>query len=213
VEYLRAFRALIYEILEADAERRFVFVTGGGAPARVWQAAFREIAGRDGGAEADASADWIGVAATRLNAELVRALFARDCPQPVVIDPTAVEMFAGRIMVAAGWKPGFSSDNDAVLLAERFAAPLVINLSNVEKVYTADPRTDPNAKPLDKVSWDDFLKITGTEWKPGLNVPFDPVASARAKAAGITVICAKGTDIDNLRCILTGKPFTGTTIS
>jgi uridylate kinase len=175
----------------------------------VWQKAYRDIAGNAAG---DAAADWIGVAATRLNAELVKSLFVKDCLLPVVIDPTSVDVFAGRVMVAAGWKPGFSSDNDAVLLAERFAAPLVINLSNIEKVYTADPKIDPAARPVDAISWDDFLAITGTEWVPGKNVPFDPVASRRAQAAGIRVICAKGADLDNLRAILTGRPFTGTTI-
>jgi uridylate kinase len=199
----------VYEIRDADTERRFLFGTGGGSPARVWQKAYRDIAGPEA---QDSEADWIGVATTRLNAELVKALFAKDCPQPVVINPTEVEVFAGRIMVAAGWKPGFSSDNDAVLLAERFSAPLVINLSNIEKVYTGDPKKDPTAKPIDTISWDDFLKITGEEWKPGLNVPFDPVASKRAKLAGIKVICAKGTDLPNLKNILLGKSFIGTTI-
>jgi uridylate kinase len=46
--------------------------------------------------------------ATRLNAQLVKAVFADLCPTDVVYDPTAAEVFAGRVMVAAGWKPGFS---------------------------------------------------------------------------------------------------------
>ena len=107
----------------------------------------------------------------------------------------------------------FSTDNDAVLLAERFNAPTVINLSNIAKVYTDDPRTNPEAKPIDTISWADFRAIVGDEWVPGKNVPFDPIASLHAQIAGISVICAAGRDIENLRNILDGKPFTGTTIN
>ena len=116
-------------------------------------------------------------------------------------------------MVASGWKPGFSSDNDAVLLAEKFGADTVVNLSNIEKVYTDDPRKNPDAKPLDEISWADFRKMVGDEWVPGKNVPFDPVASKKAAELGLTVICSAGKNIDNTKNILDGAPYVGTTIA
>ncbi|MDR1787421.1 MAG: UMP kinase [Treponema sp.] len=206
--FLGDFRALIDEALRADAGRRFIFVTGGGGPARAWQGAYRAVCG--GGT--DAEADWIGVMATRLNAQLVRAVFSEWCPDPVVTDPTGPLSFEGRVLVAAGWKPGFSSDNDAVLLALRFGADTVINLSNIAQVYTADPRVDPNARPLSAISWPDFRRLVGSEWAPGKNTPFDPVASKAASEAGLRVICAAGKDLPNLRGILEGRPFVGTVI-
>jgi uridylate kinase len=118
----------------------------------------------------------------------------------------------GRVLVAAGWKPGFSSDNDAVLLAERFGAGLVINLSNIKQVYTDDPQKNPEAKPIDSISWPDFRVLVGDEWKPGKNVPFDPVASRHAAELGLKVICAAGRDLENLGKILRGESFLGTTI-
>ncbi|MBQ6566388.1 MAG: UMP kinase, partial [Treponema sp.] len=130
----------------------------------------------------------------------------------IVIDPTKVTDFTDRILVAAGWKPGFSSDNDAVLLAERFNASTVVNLSNIEKVYTDDPRKNPDAKPLDTISWADFRKMVGDEWVPGKNCPFDPIASKKAESLGLTVICASGHDIKNIRAILDGGKYVGTTI-
>jgi len=116
------------------------------------------------------------------------------------------------VLVAAGWKPGFSSDYDAVLLAERFGSKTVVNLSNIEKVYTADPRVDPAARPLDSVSWEDFRAMVGDEWVPGKNVPFDPIASRHAHENGIKVVCAAGRDLENLRRILDGGDFVGTLI-
>lgn len=207
-EFLTSFVSLVRTWLAEDNSRKLILVIGGGGPARSYQKAYRAVA-KD---VSDDQADWIGIMATRLNAQLLKAIFADICPADVVYDPTKVDVFTGRIIVAAGWKPGFSTDNDAVLLAERFNASTVINLSNIAKVYTDDPRTNPEAKPIDTISWEDFRNIVGDEWVPGKNVPFDPVASLHAQKAGLTVICAAGRDIENLRAILDGKPFTGTTI-
>ena len=211
-QFLKDFAELVGGLLREDADRRFVFVVGGGGPARAWQAAYREVAANLGSGVCDDEADWIGVMATRLNAQLVRAVLAEWCPQDVVTDPTVAEPIAGRVLVAAGWKPGFSSDYDAVLLAERFGAKTVVNLSNIERVYTADPRKDPGAQPLDRVSWADFRAMVGEEWVPGKNVPFDPIASRHAHETGIRVICAAGRNIGNFRKIIAGGEFVGTVI-
>lgn len=208
-EFLASFATLVRSWLAEDNSRKMILVVGGGGPARSYQKAFRAICPDS----PDDQADWIGIMATRLNAQLLKAVFADICPGDVVYDPTRVDVFTGRIIVAAGWKPGFSTDNDAVLLAERFSASTVINLSNIAKVYTDDPRTNPDAKPIDSISWADFRKIVGDEWVPGKNVPFDPVASLHAQKSGISVICAAGRDIENLRNILDGKAFTGTLIN
>lgn len=213
--FLSAFIALAREHLAADPERRLIVVVGGGGPARSWQRAYRDarVARESGGPGEDHDAqDWIGIMATRLNAQLVKALFGPLCPQDVVTDPTSLSIFMGRVLVAAGWKPGFSTDFDAVLLAERFGARRVLNLSNIAKVYTDDPRTNPAATPIDAVSWANFRAIVGDEWSPGKNVPFDPVATRKAAELGLTVICAAGRDLDNLRRILEGESFVGTTI-
>ena len=209
-KFLADFAGLVGSLLEEDAARRFVFVVGGGGPARAWQNAYREVASSLG--FVDDEADWIGVMATRLNAQLVKAVMAEWCPQDVVTDPTVAQPIAGRVLVAAGWKPGFSSDYDAVLLAERFGADTVVNLSNIEKVYTADPRKDPDARPVDAISWPDFRAMVGEEWVPGKNVPFDPIASRHAHENGIRVICAAGRDLENLRKIIAGGEFVGTVI-
>jgi uridylate kinase len=207
--FLSSFIALVREHLSADPERRLILVVGGGGPARAWQRAYREA----GGATEDHDAqDWIGIMATRLNAQLVKALLGPLCPQDLTTDPTSLSIFMGRVLVAAGWKPGFSTDYDAVLLAERFGASRILNLSNIAKVYSADPRLDPAAKPLDAVSWADFQAIVGTEWSPGKNLPFDPVATRKAAELRLSVVCAAGRDLENLRRMLEGESFTGTLI-
>jgi uridylate kinase len=207
--FLSAFISVVREHLAVDPERRLILVVGGGGPARAWQRAFRESGGP---AEDTDAQDWIGIMATRLNAQLVKALLGALCPQGVVTDPTSLTIFMGRVLVAAGWKPGFSTDFDAVLLAERFGADRVVNLSNIAKVYTDDPRTNPEAKPIDALTWAEFRAIVGDEWIPGKNVPFDPVATRKAADLGLSVSCVAGRDLGNLRRVLEGASFVGTTI-
>lgn len=229
ISFLTSFCAMVRLWLAKDTERRLILVVGGGAPARTYQKAYYDICSiienttakmeNDSCCENACStkysaieADWIGITATRLNAQLLRAIFADLCQNEVVCDPTLPFEFKGSILVAAGWKPGFSTDTDAVYLAQRFGAKTIVNLSNIEKVYTDDPRTNPQAKPIDSISWAEFRKMVGDEWTPGKNCPFDPIASKKAEDAGIRVICANGKDINNTQAILDEKEFTGTLI-
>lgn len=207
--FLSDFRDMIVSYLSGNAEAKLIFVAGGGAPARVYQDALRHI---DPEAPAELQ-DWLGIRATHLNGMLLRAVFSRYVSDELVTDPTAEGIaFGGRILVAGGWKPGFSTDTDAVYLARRFGGRTVINLSNIKKVYTDDPRKNPDATPIDRISWPEFRKIVGYEWNPGLNAPFDPIASGIAEENGMTVIAADGRNIENTRAILEGKPFEGTVI-
>jgi uridylate kinase len=207
--FLKGFTACIREYLNTYSDAQLVLVTGGGAPARTYQQAYREIVPSAEGDEQD----WIGIAATRLNARLLKAIFHDFCTQDVVTNPYDVKTVEERVLIAAGWKPGFSTDFDAVVLAERLGAPVVINLSNIAKVYSDDPKTNPDAKPIDSISWEEFQSIVGEEWVPGKNAPFDPVATKRAKELDLTVIVAAGKNLDNFRAILFGETqFEGTVI-
>ncbi len=223
VKFLSDFSKMITDYLTSNPETRLIFVAGGGAPARLYQNAYKAVAatfdekqknlcGLENEDSLNQACDWIGITATRLNAQLLKTVFGPLCQQELVIDPTKVCDFTGRILVAAGWKPGFSTDNDAVLLAERFNADTVLNLSNIEKVYTDDPKKNPDAKPIDNISWSDFRAMVGDEWVPGKNCPFDPIASKKAQELGLTVICASGKNIENIRAILDAKDYEGTTI-
>lgn len=210
-KFIGDFVAMINEWLLGDEARKIIIVTGGGAPARHYQAAYRIICDKTSD---DNNADWIGIMATRLNAQLLKACFGAMCKMDVVTNPMdeSTKDFFGRVLIAAGWKPGFSTDNDAALLAKRYGASTIINLSNIEKVYTADPKKDPHATPIDKITWDDFCNMVGDVWTPGGNYPFDPVASKLARDCKMKVICAGGRNIQNTKNILSGSSFIGTTI-
>jgi len=202
----KVFLKKLKEITLRLEQTRFMIICGGGKVCRNYQNAAKEIA--DISKE---DLDWIGISATRLNAELVRSIFGEEAHQKVIHDPDEEIDGSNRVVIGAGFEPGSSTDLRAVQLAKRFGAVRVINMSNIDYVYSADPKKDPNAERLTEISWSKFRKLVGNEWEPGLNMPFDPIASREGEALGLEVVII-GNDVDNLEKLLRGEPFRGTTI-
>ena len=88
----------------------------------------------------------------------------------------------------------------------------MINLSNIDYVYDKNPKKFKGAKPLKNISWKDFRKIVGNKWDPGLNLPFDPVASKLAEKLKLKVVVMNGKPLSNLKNLLSGRSFKGTVI-
>ncbi|NQU98184.1 UMP kinase [Candidatus Woesearchaeota archaeon] len=204
-DYLKKFKHVIERFISRGF--RFVIVCGGGKTARDYQRAANSV-----GNLHPEDLDWLGIHATRINAHLLRTIFRDDAHPKIITDPTDKIDFKENILLAAGWKPGFSTDMDAVLLAENIGVKRLINLSNIDYVYDKDPKDFKNAKRFEELHWRDFRNIVGNKWNPGLNVPFDPVASKEAEKIGLTVIITNGKDLDNFERILDSKRFKGTTI-
>ena len=110
------------------------------------------------------------------------------------------------IIVAAGWKPGWSTDYVAARIAHRVGATHLINMSNIDQVYDADPREVPGANPLSDMNWKEYRKMVGNEWSPGLSAPFDPIASKFCHKKHIEVFVV-GNDFDNVERLLDGREF------
>lgn len=189
--------------------RQFFLVVGGGATARQYRDAGQEVIGHQ--LKRD-DLDWLGIHASRLNAQLIRTIF-RDIAHPYIIKHyEIIRKVTERVIIAAAWKPGWSTDYDAVLLCEDYDVKMVVNMSNIDQVYDKDPNVHKDAKPIEKTSWAEFRKIVGDEWVPGMNAPFDPVAAKKAEALGIKVVVLNGESFENLEKCLNNKPFVGTTI-
>ncbi len=189
----------------------FFIVTGAGTPARQYQNAAELVCGHK---LTNDDLDWLGIHASRHNAHLLRTIFRdlayfRVIDNYDVIDKQAIDY---KIVIAGGWKPGWSTDYDAVLLAQDYGVKTVIHLSTIKMAYNKDPVKYKNAKPIERLSWDGLLKITGDQFVPGMHAPFDPVASRLAKESGLRVIICNGHDFKNLDNILEGKEFVGTVI-
>jgi len=208
-QFLQKLNTFVREQLAKNKNRQFFLVCGGGAIARHYRDAGEEVIGHELTRD---DLDWLGIHATKLNAHLVRTIF-RDLAHPYIIKHyDIIRKVTEPVVVAAGWKPGWSTDFDSVLLCEDYGVSEVLNLSNIDKVYNKDPKKFPDAKAIDKISWKDFRKIVGDEWIPGINAPFDPIASKKAEELGVKVVVLNGNNFENIENYLNGKKFTGTVI-
>jgi len=189
--------------------RRFFIVVGGGAIARHYRDAAQGVVGKI----TNIDLDWLGIHATRLNGHLLRTIF-QDIAHPRIVENYNKKLYNLKepLVIAAGWKPGWSTDYCSVLLARDYESKIIVNMTNIAKVYNKDPNKEKDAKPLDHVSWPEFLKLVGDAWSPGSNSPFDPVASRLASNMGLKVIVLDGRNIENLEKAIEGKEFTGTVI-
>ena len=115
-------------------------------------------------------------------------------------------------MVASGWKPGWSTDYVATIIAQEYDVRTIINLSNIDYVYDKDPNKHAGAKIRPKMSWPQFRKLVGNTWSPSLNAPFDPIAAKKAQELGLEVVIMNGKNIANLKNCLAGKKFKGTVV-
>lgn len=186
---------------------RFVIVVGGGKTCRNYQDAARSVS-----SPSTTDLDWIGIAATHLNAELLRSVFGDAAYETITIHPNKKVKTSKKIIIAAGWKPGHSTDYDAVCLAKTYGATTVINMTNVDYLYDKNPKEYSDAQKITTASWPQLQKIVGTKWQPGLNRPFDPIATKLAAKLKLKLIII-GSEIKNLENLLQNKPFKGTTIS
>lgn len=195
----------------ASKNRRFFIICGGGTTARHYISAASDVIGST---ITHDDKDWLGIHSTRLNAHLIRTIF-RDIANPIIIEHYDEEYDIGtsQVIVCSGWKPGWSTDYDAVLTAQRYKATTIINMSNIDRVYDCDPKKYPEAKPVDTISWSEFVKLVGDTWEPGLNMPFDPIATKKAKELALNVVILNGRNIQNLTAAIDNKPFAGTKIT
>jgi uridylate kinase len=186
--------------------KRFFIIVGGGKITRIYQKALLDFGAKN------TERDWIGINVTRLNAEVVKQLFAGYSYDKIVTDPTEKVSTNKDVIVGAGWKPGWSTDYDAVLIAKNYNADTVINLTDKDYVYDKNPDQFPDAKPLEQIDWKSFENIVGTKWSPGLSTPFDPRASKLAAKLKLKIIMINGKNLERLEDFLNGKPFIGSTI-
>jgi uridylate kinase len=209
-QFLKRFNDFIRNQLAQHAKaRQFFIVAGGGATTRHYQKAAQDVIGHELVPE---DLDWLGIHATRLNAHLIRTIFRDIAHFYILKHYEIIRKVTEPVVIASGWKPGWSTDFCSTMICEDYGVKTVINLSNIETAYDRDPKVYSDAKPIREITWDDFRKIVGDTWVPGMNAPFDPIASKKAQELGLKVVILKGSNFENLEKYFAGHDFVGTTI-
>ncbi|MEK9147310.1 MAG: UMP kinase [Patescibacteria group bacterium] len=200
IKFLREFKDFCVELV--NSKEKIAIITGGGFVAREYQEAARKfnLNNKD-------ILDKLGIRATKINAELLISILGDLAYDTVLETPNDVIDERKEILVFSGWKHGWSTDYVTTCVSERFNVKRIFNLTNIPKVYNKEKQD------IDKLNWNEYLELIGNDWEPGMNTPFDPIASKKARDLGITVFVLKGTDLDNLKKAIKGKKFNGTIIS
>jgi uridylate kinase len=188
---------------------RIYVVVGGGGEARRYITKARELGC------SEASADEIGIAVTRLNAMLLAGALG-DAACPLIAGSQAEAMAyaaTGKIVLMGGITPAQTTDAVAAVLAERCGADLMVNLTSVDGIYTADPRTDPAAKRLARLTPEQLLEIVGTgSLMAGANTVIDMIAAKVIQRSGIPLLVIDGSDPGNLSRALLSGTYTGSLV-
>ena len=149
-----------------QGETEIALVVGGGN-------FFRGLLGADKGIER-ARADSIGMLATVMNALAIEAAVEASgysaralsaIPMPALCQPYSRQaalhhLEKKRICVLAGGtgNPFFTTDTGAVLRGAELSCDAVLKATQVDGVYTADPKRDPDAVRFDHLTHDDAIK-------------------------------------------------------
>ena len=205
-KFVKAFVGLIKTRIQKG--RRFIVVAGGGKTCRNYQNALKAVR-----SITDTENDWMGIYTTHFNAQFLRLAFGKLAHKEVATKYGKKLSFNTPVLVGGGEVPGHSTDYDAVLLARMFGAKHVVNISNTDYVYTADPRKDKKAKPLPKLTWNEYRALLPKKWTPGLSSPFDMHAAVLAKKSQLTVSIVNGGNLKEVANAIDGKKFRGSVIA
>jgi len=159
--------AIAAELKEVnDAGTELAVVIGGGN-------IFRGLAGSAKGMDR-VPADHMGMLATMINALALQDSLEKLGAEVRVLSAIAIDAIAepfirrrairhlerGRIIICAAGtgRPYFTTDTAAALRANEIGAEALLKATQVDGIYTADPKKDANAKLLPEVSYQECLE-------------------------------------------------------
>jgi uridylate kinase len=187
-----------------------VVTTGGGRTARDYIRLGRELG------LTHVELDELGIDVTRLHARLLAGRIGLPTPShpPTSIREAVETVRHASPVVLGGTEPGHTTDAVAALLAVRLRAARVVNATDVDGLYEADPKTHPGARRLDRLPWPSMLDLLrrSTAGAPGENFPFDRLGAEALARADIPLAIVAGRDLANLARALAGDPFEGSTV-
>jgi len=199
VNLLRTYAQLLSSLHDGG---RWCVVVGGGEEARKYISAARSLN------LSESFCDLVAVKVTRIHAQFFSALLGEKACQsiPESVEEIAAYASRGRIIVSGGLQPAQSTTAVAALAAEILSAEKLIIATDVEGVYTADPKTDPEAKLLESVTITELEEILrGGSHAAGEYKLIDSLAIKILKRSKIPAIVLNGENPENLRKAIMGE--------
>ena len=205
--FLDKFRKTLLKFLR---NYKFVIVCGGGTIARDYISALKKEH------ESNLELSKAGIRTTRMNAEFMMQFFGKKHSNdslPLNMKEIKNNLKKNNIVIcgALRFSKKSTSDTTAARLANYLNSDF-INITNVKGLYTANPKTNPKAKFIPKISWKDFeSKAVKIKHQPGQHFVLDQQAAILIRKHKIKTYII-GKNLSNLNNFLKNKNFTGTTI-
>lgn len=207
VKYIKQISSLLDRLRN---KYRFAVVVGGGRDARVYAHAVRQIIPNE------FLADQTAILSTQQNAMLMRAtLNTISYPSiPKSFDEAANAINAYDVVVVGGFLPGMTTDTDAVLLAERLGSKRLVNVSNVDAIYTDNPKKNPRARKIGKMTFKELITmaVKNDSRKAGENFIFDILACKLLERSGIEAHFVSGHNLKDVSNAIQGRKHNGTVV-
>ncbi len=188
---------------------RMAVVTGGGSLARRYIELGRRMNTNE------AMLDLLGILVSRLNAQLLAAALSDIAyvTIPTNLDEVFRAWSTGRLVITGGFQPGQSTATVALLVSEFLGIKRLIDCANVDAVYTSDPRIDPSAKRLGKVSITELMGMLKSKTIAGTYDLLDPWALGIAQRSGVTIFVVGCSKPEALRRLVIDGISEGTIIT
>ena len=188
---------------------KFVIVCGGGTIARKYITALKS----EGKSKRELSE--AGIRATRMNALFMMQFFGKEANDSLPLNMEEVKNNLSKNSVvicgALRYISNSTSDGTAAKLSS-YLKTRFINLTNVNGLYSENPKTNLNAKFISEISWKEFEKrALALKFKAGQNFVLDQNAAILIKKHKIKTYILGG-DLKNLDNFLNRKKFVGTSI-
>lgn len=159
--------------------------------------------------------DEAAISVSRLVAQLLALKLGRQGLKtvPMTIEDAAQSVAKGKIVVMGGLRSGMTTDTVAALLADCVKADLLVKATNVDGIYTQDPRRHKDAKKIDAMSLDDLAGFFEKDkHEVGIHQVLDPQAVRILQKKRIKTIVVNGFESENVLLAIKGKKI-GTFIS
>lgn len=204
--YLKKFAKFVSKLIK---KYRVVIVTGGGVTARYYMSAVRKIKLEE------PYTSLVGIESTKLNAALVASYLKHFHLIPDSLQEVKKVLNKKGLVVcgALGFEPDMTSDGDAANIARYLKAHSFINLTNVDGLYTANPKKSAFARRIPTISFHGFKeKVDKIKFKAGQHFVLDQFAANVICKEKIETAIINGKRFKEVIKFLDGKKFIGTVI-
>jgi len=152
--------------------------------------------------------DEVAISVSRLMAQLfvLRLAGHGALTVPTTIEDAAKLLNKGKAVVMGGLKPGMTTDAVAAMLADRVDADLLVKATDVDGVFTRDPKKHKDAEKLERLSFDDLFGFFEKEHhEAGIHQVLDPEAVRILQKKRIKTVVVNGFKPENVLLAVKGE--------